>query len=80
MALLFGLGYAGIIFEESLAFNKSGVGLLMAVSLWVIRSIGVSHRSYQYRSFCISDSSFSQKKKKKKISYISCPKVWNVVM
>lgn len=42
MALLFGIGYVGIIFEESLAFNKSGVGLLMAVSLWVIRSIGVS--------------------------------------
>jgi len=41
MALLFGIGYAGIIFEESLAFNKSGVGLLMAVSLWVIRIIGV---------------------------------------
>ncbi|OIT05257.1 hypothetical protein A4A49_06305 [Nicotiana attenuata] len=41
MALLFGLGYMGIIFEESLAFNKSGVGLLMAVSLWTIRSIGV---------------------------------------
>lgn len=41
MALLFVIGYAGIIFEESLAFNKSGVGLLMAVSLWVIRSIGV---------------------------------------
>nr|XP_016443322.1 PREDICTED: Na(+)/H(+) antiporter NhaD-like [Nicotiana tabacum] len=40
MALLFGLGYMGIIFEESLAFNKSGVGLLMAVSLWTIRSIG----------------------------------------
>ncbi|CAN1276695.1 Sodium/proton antiporter 1 [Linum perenne] len=40
MALLFGLGYAGIIFEESLAFNKSGVGLLMAVSLWTVRSIG----------------------------------------
>ncbi|XAR59420.1 hypothetical protein NMG60_11015254 [Bertholletia excelsa] len=40
MALLFALGYAGIIFEESLAFNKSGVGLLMAVSLWVIRSVG----------------------------------------
>ncbi|XP_052193040.1 sodium/proton antiporter 2 isoform X2 [Diospyros lotus] len=40
MALLFGIGYAGIIFEESLAFNKSGVGLLMAVSLWVIRIIG----------------------------------------
>ncbi|PNX61729.1 hypothetical protein L195_g060806, partial [Trifolium pratense] len=30
MALLFVIGYAGIIFEESLAFNKSGVGLLMA--------------------------------------------------
>ncbi|CAI0557475.1 unnamed protein product [Linum tenue] len=40
MALLFGIGYAGIIFEESLAFNKSGVGLLMAVSLWSVRSIG----------------------------------------
>ncbi|XP_054785451.1 sodium/proton antiporter 1 isoform X2 [Prosopis cineraria] len=40
MALLFGIGYTGIIFEESLAFNKTGVGLLMAVSLWVIRSIG----------------------------------------
>ncbi|KAE9611723.1 hypothetical protein Lal_00011726 [Lupinus albus] len=40
MAILFVLGYVGIIFEESLAFNKSGVGLLMAVSLWVIRSIG----------------------------------------
>ncbi|XP_017230805.1 sodium/proton antiporter 2 [Daucus carota subsp. sativus] len=40
MASLFGIGYAGIIFEESLAFNKSGVGLLMAVGLWVIRSIG----------------------------------------
>lgn len=41
MALFFAIGYAGIVFEESLAFNKSGVGLLMAVSLWVIRSIGV---------------------------------------
>ncbi|XP_065871047.1 sodium/proton antiporter 1 [Euphorbia lathyris] len=40
MAILFAIGYAGIIFEESLAFNKSGVGLLMAVSLWVVRSIG----------------------------------------
>lgn len=44
MALLFGIGYAGIIFEESLAFNKSGVGLLMAVSLWVVRGIGVSKK------------------------------------
>ncbi|KAK2356307.1 RING/U-box superfamily protein [Trifolium repens] len=33
MALLFVIGYAGIIFEESLAFNKSGVGLLMAIIL-----------------------------------------------
>lgn len=40
MAAVFVLGYAGIIFEESLVFNKSGVGLLMAVALWVIRSIG----------------------------------------
>ncbi|GLJ11253.1 hypothetical protein SUGI_0148710 [Cryptomeria japonica] len=36
MVLVFALRYVGIIFEESLAFNKSGVGLLMAVSLWVI--------------------------------------------
>ncbi|KAL6600466.1 hypothetical protein ACP70R_023517 [Stipagrostis hirtigluma subsp. patula] len=42
MSLVFALGYVGIIFEESLAFNKSGVGLLMAVCLWVIRSIGAS--------------------------------------
>lgn len=41
MVLLFSIGYAGIIFEEALAFNKSGVGLLMAVGLWVVRSIGV---------------------------------------
>ncbi|XP_027935799.1 sodium/proton antiporter 2-like [Vigna unguiculata] len=40
MALVFVIGYAVIMFEEYLAFNKSGVGLLMAVSLWVIRSIG----------------------------------------
>ncbi|CAH9145988.1 unnamed protein product [Cuscuta epithymum] len=40
MSLLFAIGYVGIIFEESLAFNKSGIGLLMAVSLWVVRSIG----------------------------------------
>jgi len=41
MVLLFGLGYAGIILEKTLAFNKSGVGLLIAVSLSVIRSIEV---------------------------------------
>lgn len=45
MAILFIIGYGGIIFEESLAFNKSGVGLLMAVSLWIIRSIGVGVRA-----------------------------------
>lgn len=42
MAIVFVAGYAGIVFEESLAFNKSGVGLLMAVSLWVIRSLGAA--------------------------------------
>ncbi|KAL9414622.1 hypothetical protein AB3S75_042980 [Citrus x aurantiifolia] len=42
MALLFGIGYTGIIFEGSLAFNKSGVGLLMAVSLWTVRSIAAN--------------------------------------
>ncbi|CAI5988410.1 unnamed protein product [Closterium sp. NIES-64] len=39
MWAVFVLGYAGIIFEESLAFNKAGVGLLMAVALWVIRDV-----------------------------------------
>ncbi|KAH7289867.1 hypothetical protein KP509_30G022000 [Ceratopteris richardii] len=43
MTLVFTLGYAGIIFEESLAFNKSGVGLIMAVTLWVIRNTGVTN-------------------------------------
>jgi hypothetical protein len=47
MALVFAIGYVGIVFEESLAFNKSGVGLLMAVCLWVIRSIGVSQCHHQ---------------------------------
>ncbi|KAG7649098.1 Citrate transporter-like domain [Arabidopsis thaliana x Arabidopsis arenosa] len=42
MALLFGIGYVLIIFEESLSFNKSGIALLMAVSLWVVRSIETS--------------------------------------
>ena len=32
----FFLGYCGIIFEESLTFNKGGVSLLMAASLWTI--------------------------------------------
>lgn len=41
MWLVFALGYLGIIFEESLAFNKAGVGLLMAVALWTIRGVCV---------------------------------------
>jgi Na+/H+ antiporter NhaD/arsenite permease-like protein len=35
---LFMLGYAGIIFEESVAFNKSVVSLIMAAGLWTIRA------------------------------------------
>ncbi len=42
MIVVFLIGYMGIVFEESVAFNKSGVALLMAVSLWVIRSLGVN--------------------------------------
>jgi len=38
MTTLFCLGYLGIIIEEFLGLNKAGVALLMAVSLWVIRS------------------------------------------
>ncbi|CAH2036274.1 unnamed protein product [Thlaspi arvense] len=40
MELLFTIGYVVIIFEESFSINKSGIGLLMAVSLWVVRSFG----------------------------------------
>lgn len=50
---VFVLGYLGIIFEEFLAFNKSGVGLLMAVTLWVIRSIGVSFLSSPASSYLL---------------------------
>ncbi|GBG79416.1 hypothetical protein CBR_g29563 [Chara braunii] len=39
MAVVFALGYAGIVFEESLSLNKSAVALVMAVTLWTIRSI-----------------------------------------
>ncbi|KAJ7561745.1 hypothetical protein O6H91_03G039600 [Diphasiastrum complanatum] len=42
MSLVFFLGYAGIIFEECLAFNKSGIALLMAVTLWTIHSLGAA--------------------------------------
>eukprot|EP00242_Pyramimonas_sp_CCMP2087_P000055 CAMPEP_0198196774 /NCGR_PEP_ID=MMETSP1445-20131203/186_1 /TAXON_ID=36898 /ORGANISM="Pyramimonas sp., Strain CCMP2087" /LENGTH=572 /DNA_ID=CAMNT_0043865741 /DNA_START=165 /DNA_END=1883 /DNA_ORIENTATION=+ len=39
MLIVFTLGYAGIIFEETVAFNKSGVALLMAAALWTIRAV-----------------------------------------
>lgn len=39
MVTVFILGYMGVVFEESLAFNKSGVALLMSVALWVIHSL-----------------------------------------
>ncbi|KAL0387040.1 UNVERIFIED_CONTAM: Sodium/proton antiporter 1 [Sesamum radiatum] len=60
MALLFGIGYAGIIFEESLAFNKSGVGLLMAVSLWVIRSIGAPSTEVAVSEFSHASAEVSE--------------------
>ncbi|KAK3265049.1 sodium/proton antiporter [Cymbomonas tetramitiformis] len=40
MIAVFVLGYLGIIFEETVSFNKSGVGMLMAVSLWTILALG----------------------------------------
>jgi Citrate transporter len=40
---VFLLGYAGIIIEEELAFNKAGVALVMAVSLWTVRSLAGDH-------------------------------------
>lgn len=40
---VFILGYAGIIVEEELAFNKAGVALVMAVSLWTVRSLAGDH-------------------------------------
>ncbi|PQM38073.1 Na(+)/H(+) antiporter NhaD isoform X1 [Prunus yedoensis var. nudiflora] len=58
MALLFGIGYVGIIFEESLAFNKSGVGLLMAVSLWVAPSTDIAVSELQHASAEVSEIVF----------------------
>jgi hypothetical protein len=54
-ALIFAfvLGYAGIILEEELAFNKSGVALLMAVFLWTIRSLTGDHAAVRDVSFPI---------------------------
>ena len=40
LSAVFVVGYLGIILEEELAFNKAGVGLVMAVSLWTIRMLG----------------------------------------
>lgn len=40
MAAVFCLGYAGIIAEDLIGFNKAGVALGTAVSLWVIRATG----------------------------------------
>jgi len=55
MSIVFALGYMGIVFEEFLAFNKSGVALLMAVTLWTIRSIGAP--SVEIASAQLSESS-----------------------
>jgi hypothetical protein len=38
MLLIFALGYVGIVLEETIALNKSGVALLMASALWSIRA------------------------------------------
>jgi hypothetical protein len=38
MALVFAIGYCGIIVEDTLGFNKAGVALLLAVALWTIRA------------------------------------------
>jgi len=39
LGVVFLLGYAGIIFEETFAFNKSGVALLTAVGMWTVRAV-----------------------------------------
>jgi uncharacterized membrane protein YdcZ (DUF606 family) len=36
MIITFALGYVGIVFETYFEFNKAGLSLLMAASLWVI--------------------------------------------
>jgi hypothetical protein len=43
LVTVFVLGYAGIIVEEELAFNKAGVALVLAVSLWSVRSLAGDH-------------------------------------
>lgn len=41
LSAVFAMGYVGIVLEEKVAFNKSGVALLMAVALWTIRSLAM---------------------------------------
>ena len=48
LTAVFVLGYAGIIVEEELAFNKAGVALVMAVSLWVVRSLAGDHATVSH--------------------------------
>lgn len=59
MTGVFVLGYAGIIFEETLEFNKSGVALLTAVSLWTLRAAtaGEPHLAYEELEYHLSDVS-----------------------
>eukprot|EP00667_Euglena_gracilis_P005879 EG_transcript_5923 len=38
LSVVFIAGYLGIICEEHIAFNKAGLGLLMAAALWAIRN------------------------------------------
>jgi len=51
LSCVFVAGYCGIIFEEQFTVNKSGVGLVMTVALWTIRSLlvgpGVVHHELE---------------------------------
>jgi len=59
MTGVFVAGYAGIIFEETLEFNKSGVALLTAVSLWTLRAAtaGDPHVAYEELEYHLADVS-----------------------
>ena len=56
---MFVLGYAGIIFEEFFAFNKSGVALLTAVGMWSVRAAGAPSEAALNASLgeCLADVS-----------------------
>eukprot|EP01026_Neomeris_dumetosa_P012490 TRINITY_DN1435_c0_g1_i11.p1 TRINITY_DN1435_c0_g1~~TRINITY_DN1435_c0_g1_i11.p1 ORF type:complete len:565 (+),score=84.30 TRINITY_DN1435_c0_g1_i11:935-2629(+) len=62
MIAVFIFGYIGIIIEEELAFNKSGVALLMAVSLWTIRALagepGEVHHELEFAASEVSEIIF----------------------